>query len=293
MKHIIQLFFALFLTSSLMGQTHEAMSFQAVVRNANNQILDNATVGMQISIIQSSANGPAVYVERQTPQTNDNGLVSIAIGGGTPITGAFGDIDWSVGPYFIKTETDPSGGTDYTISGTSQLLSVPYALYAENAKIPSRKHSIIITPSMLNSSWQTEGVNFSYIGGWVHTAMEFPDGERNSVTISVPIPDNYNGGTFTAKALYSSTTDNGNFDCNIFARGVAIDTNIEQGTGGGGLLLNPPTASNHLASQRTQLATIDGTKEIVNINFTRRGDSADDTSTGSLLLVGIVLEYWD
>jgi len=88
---------------------------------------------MQISILQGSASGTAVYVETQTPNTNINGLVSLEIGSGTFVSGAFNTIDWSDGPYFIKTETDPTGGTNYTITGTSQLMSVPYAIHANTA----------------------------------------------------------------------------------------------------------------------------------------------------------------
>jgi hypothetical protein len=88
---------------------------------------------MRISILQTSSSGTAVYVETQTPITNANGLASIEIGGGTLVSGNFATINWANGPYFIKTETDPNGGTNYSITGTSQLLSVPYALYAESS----------------------------------------------------------------------------------------------------------------------------------------------------------------
>jgi uncharacterized protein (TIGR02145 family) len=87
---------------------------------------------MQISILQTSSSGTAVYVETQTPITNANGLASIEIGGGTLVSGNFASINWANGPYFIKTETDPNGGTSYSITGTSQLLSVPYALFSAN-----------------------------------------------------------------------------------------------------------------------------------------------------------------
>ncbi len=90
---------------------------------------------MRISILQGSVEGTAVYVETQVSTTNSNGLVTIEIGGGTPVTGTFTGIDWSTGPYYIKTETDPAGGVNYpAIVGTSQLLSVPYALYAKNSE---------------------------------------------------------------------------------------------------------------------------------------------------------------
>jgi hypothetical protein len=112
------------------------MSYQAVIRDNSNALVTNQIVGMQISILQGSANGTAVYVETQTPTTNSNGLVSIEIGGGSVVSGNFATINWANGPYFIKTETDPAGGTNYSITGTSQLLSVPYAQYAEKSGNP-------------------------------------------------------------------------------------------------------------------------------------------------------------
>lgn len=115
------------------AQTPQKMSYQAVIRNASNTLVSNATVGMRISILQSSSSGTPVYVETQTPSTNSNGLVSIEIGIGTVISGIFSNINWANGPYFIKTESDPLGGTNYTITGTSQLTSVPYALFAANS----------------------------------------------------------------------------------------------------------------------------------------------------------------
>ncbi|MDI6832601.1 MAG: FISUMP domain-containing protein [Bacteroidales bacterium] len=116
------------------GQSPEKMSYQAVIRNSSDQLVTDQLVGMQISILQGSASGTAVYVETQTPTTNANGLVSIEIGDGTVVSGDFTTIDWANGPYFIKTETDPTGGINYTITGTSQLLSVPYALHAKTAE---------------------------------------------------------------------------------------------------------------------------------------------------------------
>lgn len=133
MKKIITICAALFITASVFAQAPEKMSYQAVIRNSSEALVTNTTVGMQISILQGSASGTAVYVETQSPTTNANGLVSLEIGVGTVVSGDFTTIDWANGPYFIKTETDPTGGTSYTITSTSQLLSVPYALYAANA----------------------------------------------------------------------------------------------------------------------------------------------------------------
>jgi hypothetical protein len=110
------------------------MSYQFVVRNAGGELVTNQGIGVKISILQGSTTGTVIYQElfNPNPQSNANGLVSIEIGTGIPISsGAFSDIDWSVGPYFLKTETDPTGATNYTVVGTSELLSVPYALYSE------------------------------------------------------------------------------------------------------------------------------------------------------------------
>ena len=132
-KIIITICAAIFMTASVFAQAPEKMSYQAVVRDGSNNLVTSSVVGMQISILQGSASGTAVYVETHTPTSNANGLVSLEIGSGTVVSGNFTSIDWSNGPYFVKTETDPAGGTNYTITGTSQLLSVPYALHAKTA----------------------------------------------------------------------------------------------------------------------------------------------------------------
>ena len=135
MKRIFTIAAALLMTASVWAQAPEKMSYQAVVRDAGNALVTTQAVGMQISILQGGATGTAVYVETQTPTTNANGLVSLEIGTGTLVSGNFTAIDWANDTYFIKTETDPTGGTNYTIAGTSQLLSVPYALHAKTAEI--------------------------------------------------------------------------------------------------------------------------------------------------------------
>ncbi len=133
MKKLYTLLIGAALSANVAAQSPDKMSYQAVVRDAGNALVTNQSVGMQISILQGSASGPSVYTETQTPSTNINGLVSLEIGSGTVVSGAFNSIDWNNGPYFIQTETDPSGGTNYTITGTSQLMSVPYALHASTA----------------------------------------------------------------------------------------------------------------------------------------------------------------
>ncbi|QBZ98977.1 tail fiber domain-containing protein [Flavobacterium sangjuense] len=132
MKKIYSIIAGLFITASVFAQAPQKMSYQAVIRNNGNTLITSTAVGMKISVLQGTSNGTVVYSETQTPNTNANGLVSLEIGSGTPLTGTFEGINWADGPYFIKTETDPTGGSTYTISGTSELLSVPYALFSAN-----------------------------------------------------------------------------------------------------------------------------------------------------------------
>lgn len=135
MKRQITLIVIAILAFGVSAQSPQRMSYQCVVRNASGILLANQSVGLRISILQNTSTGTIVYQETYSPkpQTNANGLLSIEIGSGIPSTGTFSAINWSGGIYYLKTETDPSGGTNYTISGTSQLLSVPYSFYAEKA----------------------------------------------------------------------------------------------------------------------------------------------------------------
>jgi len=137
MKKVISFLIALLVTCMVAAQTPQKFSYQTVVRNSNGQLITNTQISLRVSILQGSADGTSVYSEIHTPVTNTNGLVSIEVGGGSIVSGDFPNIDWSNGPYFIKSEVDPAGGTDYTITGATQLLSVPYALYSETAEMLS------------------------------------------------------------------------------------------------------------------------------------------------------------
>lgn len=131
MKKIL---FFLFCTSlTLQAQVPQKMSYQAVLRDASNELLSLHSVGMRISITHRDISGIPVYSETHYTNTNINGVATVQVGQGGVITGSFSKIDWSLGPYFIKTETDPNGGSDYQIIGSSELLSVPFALYALNS----------------------------------------------------------------------------------------------------------------------------------------------------------------
>jgi hypothetical protein len=132
MKKLYIFITIVFLSFISLAQSPEAMSYQAVIRDASNNLLQNTSVGIQVTILQGSVNGYASYKETHRVITNDNGLLSIEIGLGTTIDD-FSNIEWADGPHFIKTDIDPFGGDEYTLTATSQLLSVPYALHAKYA----------------------------------------------------------------------------------------------------------------------------------------------------------------
>ena len=131
MKKIL-LFFVAIMAMILVAeaQAPEKFSYQSVIRDAAGNLVANEPVGVRVSILQYSPDGSAVYSETHNRATNANGLVTMEIGAGTVVSGSFSNIDWASGPYFLKIETDVNGGTNYTLAGTQQMLSVPYALYA-------------------------------------------------------------------------------------------------------------------------------------------------------------------
>ncbi len=131
MKIYLLYFTLLFSCYTAFAQAPQSFKYQAVIRNSNNSIVENQLVSLRISILSDSALGNAVYVETHSVATNDFGLVNINIGKGTVVQGVFESINWKQGSYFIKTELDINGTSNYNFIGTTPILSVPYALYAE------------------------------------------------------------------------------------------------------------------------------------------------------------------
>jgi len=186
MKRIITILAAVLITVSVFAQTPEKMSYQAVIRDASDNLVVNQTVGMQISILKGSAGGTVVYSEIQTPTTNDNGLLSIEFGGEV----GFDTISWGSDSYFIKTETDLTGGSIYTITGTSQLLSVPYALHAKTAEsitggITEHYVGELYGGGIIVSVWKASGVEHGLIASLTDqsTALIWTTASYQSTTV--------------------------------------------------------------------------------------------------------------
>jgi uncharacterized protein (TIGR02145 family) len=138
MKTLISLACAMLFSINSFAQSPEKISYQSIVRDTAGKVIVNQLVAMKISLLKKTINGTVVYSETHRPKANANGLVTLQIGDGDVVFGDFSNINWGDGPFYLKTQVDPSGDstkTTYTISGTTQLLSVPYALYANSASL--------------------------------------------------------------------------------------------------------------------------------------------------------------
>jgi len=134
MKKLALIFLAITcLVSSLFAQAPEAFKYQAVLRNADGELIAGQDVLLKVSILDLTPEGEALYSEEHSAATNPYGVVSLTIGEGTILSGNFTTIPWNDGDKFLKIEIDDSGGSSYAELGTFQLLSVPYALFASSA----------------------------------------------------------------------------------------------------------------------------------------------------------------
>jgi len=132
MKKSLLILFTIFITvTAIFAQTPQSFKYQAVIRGSNGAVLQNQTVGLEISILQGSNTGPSVYTETWNIPTNEFGLVSLNIGEGST-SDNLSAVSWKADNYWVKIELDEAGGIDYTKMGTSKLLSVPYALYSKS-----------------------------------------------------------------------------------------------------------------------------------------------------------------
>src|SRR5574344_1840945 len=215
MKKLFTILLAVFLTATVWAQSPNKMSYQAVIRNSSDALVTNTQIGLEVNIRQGTTSGTVVYTETQTPTTNANGLVSIEIGGGS----GFNTIDWANGPYFIETKTDPAGGTNYTITGTSQLLSVPYALYAKTAETVTG--GITETDPSVPIGTQIGEMQYWNGTAWVTVAATTNEGATLQMIGGVPT---WIGGTPPPSNVTNPTTGEIWMDRNLGASQVATSS---------------------------------------------------------------------
>ena len=160
MKKIILIATVMLITASITSQTPQAFKYQAVARDNSGNLMVNQLVAFRISILQGGPAGNLLYRERHAPITNDYGLANLQIGNGLVLVGSFNAINWSAGQMFLKVELDPAGGNNYLNMGSFELLSVPYAMYADSSG---------------SSLWHKTGNNINYNLGSVSIGASQPD----------------------------------------------------------------------------------------------------------------------
>jgi len=126
LRILIIFFFPIF----AIAQAPQKINFESILRNSSGEVVGNKSVSLKITILSGSINGSSVYSETHDKTTDASGLISLQIGNGKRERGIFANIDWGGASHFIKLEADFSGGSNYVILGTQELMSVPYAMYA-------------------------------------------------------------------------------------------------------------------------------------------------------------------
>lgn len=255
-KTIYFLFISVLAISTSMAQSPRCLSYQAIIRSANGSVISNTQVGLRISILSGTASGAAVCVEEFSPTTNEYGLISLEIGSENPA--GFDTIKWGADKYFIKVEVDPAGGTAYTEMGTSQLLSVPYALHAGVAD------SVLLTGNEPifdgwdkdeNDAWEKTGNNPYILEGKVGIGTNFVDeaitmntganraytAYRNNAT-GVRMGDGFRTGINSDASVYIWNAENTDmrFGTNNLTR-MVIENDGDVGIG-----ISEPTADLHV-----------------------------------------------
>jgi hypothetical protein len=133
MKKIFLVLCVFFQSMVLLAQSPQSFKYQAVLRDKNGILLNEKNISVKISILQSTISGTTAYSETHAVKTNPSGIINIEIGKGNLPTGVFSSIKWGNDSYFVKVEIDQTGSGVFENIGISQLLSVPYALYAEKS----------------------------------------------------------------------------------------------------------------------------------------------------------------
>lgn len=176
------------LLSSLFSyaQSPQAMNFQAVARNTGGNPLSDKEVGIKIEIVQGSASGTTVYGETHQATTTKNGVVNLQIGNGTAINGIFTEIDWSQSPYFLRISMDTDGGSNYKEMSTSQMLSVPYALYAERAgNVKEEVPNFLVMPVNGPAAQILTGLNLDLSGPSPYFFVKYLNDTDQEVTMEI------------------------------------------------------------------------------------------------------------
>ncbi|MDA9866053.1 DUF1566 domain-containing protein [Flavobacteriaceae bacterium] len=222
-KFFVLLFFCLTFSYA---QSPEKFTYQSIIKNSSGYLLKSQDVGLKISVLFNSSNGIPVYSEEHSVESNNNGLVTLIIGDGVS-SDVFSDIDWGAGEYFLKVEVDPQGGVNYVMEQTSQLLSVPYALYAGN----SGSNLNLLGQDYINLTDQILTINKVDLADDVGGVLPVDNGGTGSSTVPmvgvITAVDATNARSILGLGT-SATTDSSDYA--TAAQGVLADSSLQDAT---------------------------------------------------------------
>ncbi len=263
MKNYIVLIL-LFCAGLSFAQSDQGFNYQAVVQNSDGEIIKDDFVSLRFWILKGSSNGDILYRESHSAvYTGTEGILSLQIGTGSSDVGDFESIDWSADKHFIRVDLDENNGNDYTQMGITQLMAVPYAMYAFNAgggvsgddwgsqTVNSDNtlsgNGTALSPLTVNTSAvNTDNQSLSIDGNQLSIS--------NGNTISIPT-----GGT---DADADPTNEIQNLSINT--AGTDVDLNITDGTG---------------VSFNIEDADADPTNELQELSNSKSGDNVTVTIT--------------
>uniref|UniRef100_UPI00404825AE hypothetical protein n=1 Tax=Algoriphagus sp. TaxID=1872435 RepID=UPI00404825AE len=253
MKKLLFSLILLLTITAVWAQAPQRMSYQSIIRDGSNVVVASTTVGVKISLIQGTSTGSVVYSETHRKPTNTNGLLSLEIGDGTAILGTFAGIDWANGPYLIKTETDPTGGTNYSIPGIAALNSVPYALFSANGTPGPQGATGPQGPIGLVGSTGPAGANGTNGTNGTNGATGPAPSGTGIVTVSsgtLQTPSGLTGDVTTTGAGLATTIGTGKVTNTMLAGSIDLTSKVtgilpssNGGTGNGFTTITGPTTS--------------------------------------------------
>ncbi|MCF8403914.1 MAG: hypothetical protein K9H58_08215 [Bacteroidales bacterium] len=228
-KVTIVLTILILVSLNIFAQGPTGFSYQAVVRDNSGDLITNQNVSLRISIRDVTANGTILYRETHTASTNDFGLVNLTIGTGTPVSGNFDNINWGINAKFISVDLDPSGGSNFVVMGTSQLLNVPYSILALQSAgmvlMTSAERDALLNPYLGMQIMNEDTRKINYYDGY--SWLEITGVKQAGFTCGNPLLDSRDGQYYNTVELGGNCwmAENLNY-------GVMINGSIDQSDNG-------------------------------------------------------------